>query len=107
MEGQVAGQEQAKAAVLGERHSLLSEHCVWYNSRCHLPKVLAFINGVLTNQPGASLVYNMPFRNVSLRLDRLQEQDSGSYRCSVNVQDSRGVNKGHSSKTIELNVLGE
>ncbi|XP_040833096.1 endothelial cell-selective adhesion molecule [Ochotona curzoniae] len=70
-----------------------------------LKQVLAFINGVLTNQPGASLVYNMPFRNVSLRLDRLQEQDSGSYRCSVNVQDSRGVNKGHSSKTIELNVL--
>ncbi|MBZ3878728.1 Endothelial cell-selective adhesion molecule [Sciurus carolinensis] len=47
----------------------------------------------------------MPSRNVSLRLEGLQEKDSGSYRCSVNVQDNQGKSKGHSSKTLELKVL--
>ncbi|XP_013366667.1 PREDICTED: endothelial cell-selective adhesion molecule-like [Chinchilla lanigera] len=42
----------------------------------------------------------MPSRNVSLKLQGLQEKDSGSYSCSVNVQ-----NKGHDSKTVELSVL--
>nr|XP_019566046.1 PREDICTED: endothelial cell-selective adhesion molecule-like [Rhinolophus sinicus] len=47
----------------------------------------------------------MPSRNVSLRLQNLQEKDSGSYSCTVNVQDSQDVSRGHSSKTLELNVL--
>ncbi|XP_046288716.1 endothelial cell-selective adhesion molecule isoform X1 [Marmota monax] len=70
-----------------------------------LNQVLAYINGVLSSKPRASLVYSMPSRNVSLRLEGLQEKDSGSYRCSVNVQDSQGKSRGHSSKTLELKVL--
>nr|KAF6403320.1 endothelial cell adhesion molecule [Molossus molossus] len=70
-----------------------------------LKQVLAYINGVTTSQPGASLVYAMPSRNVSLRLQGLQEKDSGSYRCSLNVQDRQGKSRGHSSKTLTLDVL--
>ncbi|XP_020013413.1 endothelial cell-selective adhesion molecule isoform X1 [Castor canadensis] len=70
-----------------------------------LKQVLSYINGALSSKPGVSLVYSMPSRNVSLRLQGLQEKDSGSYRCSVNVQDSQGTDRGHSSKTIQLNVL--
>ncbi|MBZ3878732.1 Endothelial cell-selective adhesion molecule [Sciurus carolinensis] len=72
-----------------------------------LNQVLAYINGVLSSKPRASLVYSMPSRNVSLRLEGLQEKDSGSYRCSVNVQDNQGKSKGHSSKTLELKVLDD
>lgn len=70
-----------------------------------LNQVLAYISGSTSSKPGVSLVYSMPSRNVSLRLQGLQEKDSGSYRCSVNVQDRQGTNKGHSSKTLELSVL--
>ncbi|XP_034865097.1 endothelial cell-selective adhesion molecule isoform X2 [Mirounga angustirostris] len=44
-------------------------------------------------------------QNVSLRLQGLREKDSGSYRCSVNVQDHQGIKRSHSSKTLELRVL--
>ncbi|KAM8955523.1 endothelial cell-selective adhesion molecule isoform 2-T2 [Lycaon pictus] len=44
-------------------------------------------------------------QNVSLRLQGLREKDSGSYRCSVNVQDHEGKNRSHGSKTLELSVL--
>ncbi|XP_059959557.1 endothelial cell-selective adhesion molecule-like [Mesoplodon densirostris] len=68
-------------------------------------QVLAHISGVTSSKAGASLVYPMPSRNVSLRLQGLQEKDSGPYLCSVNLQDSQGTVRGHSSKTLELNVL--
>ncbi|XP_008056027.1 endothelial cell-selective adhesion molecule [Carlito syrichta] len=68
-----------------------------------LDQVLSYINGEMTSKSRVSLVYSMPSRNVSLRLLDLQEKDSGSYRCSVNVRDP--TVKGHSSKTLELNVL--
>lgn len=70
-------------------------------------QVLAYISRTTTSKPGVSLVYSMPSHNVSLRLQGLQEKDSGSYRCSVNVQDHRGINRSHSSKTLELSVLGK
>uniref|UniRef100_A0A8C4L1P9 Endothelial cell adhesion molecule n=1 Tax=Equus asinus asinus TaxID=83772 RepID=A0A8C4L1P9_EQUAS len=60
-------------------------------------QVLAYISGTLSIKPGASLVYPMPSRNVSLRLQGLQEKDSGSYLCSVNVHDSQGKERGHGS----------
>nr|XP_060463749.1 endothelial cell-selective adhesion molecule-like [Panthera onca] len=72
-----------------------------------LNQVLAYISKTMTSKPGVSLVYSMPSHNVSLRLQGLQEKDSGSYRCSVNVQDHRGINGSHSSKTLELSVLGK
>ncbi|XP_046493613.1 endothelial cell-selective adhesion molecule [Equus quagga] len=68
-------------------------------------QVLAYISGTLSNKPGASLVYPMPSRNVSLRLQGLQEKDSGSYLCSVNVHDSQGKERGHGSRSLKLNVL--
>ncbi|XP_023064296.1 endothelial cell-selective adhesion molecule [Piliocolobus tephrosceles] len=68
-------------------------------------QVLSYINGVTTSKPGVSLVYSMPSRNLSLRLEGLQEKDSGPYSCSVNVQDKKGNPSGHSIKTLELNVL--
>lgn len=70
-----------------------------------LNQVLSYIGRTVSSQPRVSLVYPMPSRNVSLRLQGLQEKDSGSYSCTVNVQDSQGVSRGHSSKTLELNVL--
>ncbi|XP_076968691.1 endothelial cell-selective adhesion molecule [Tamandua tetradactyla] len=70
-----------------------------------LNQVLAYVNGAITSKPRISLVYSMPSRNVSLRLQGLQEKDSGFYRCSVNVFDSQGVNRGFNSKTVELIVL--
>ncbi|XP_004469326.1 endothelial cell-selective adhesion molecule [Dasypus novemcinctus] len=70
-----------------------------------LNQVLAYINGITTSKTGISLAHPMPSRNVSLKLENLQEKDSGSYKCSVNVLDSQGVSKGFTSKTIELIVL--
>uniref|UniRef100_G1NWM2 Immunoglobulin V-set domain-containing protein n=2 Tax=Myotis TaxID=9434 RepID=G1NWM2_MYOLU len=67
-------------------------------------QVLAHINGATTSQDGVSLVYPRPSRNVSLRLQGLREKDSGSYRCSVNVQDKQGTSRGHDSKTLKLDV---
>ncbi|XP_070255716.1 endothelial cell-selective adhesion molecule isoform X2 [Myotis yumanensis] len=69
-----------------------------------LKQVLAHINGATTSQDGVSLVYPRPSRNVSLRLQGLREKDSGSYRCSVNVQDKQGTSRGHDSKTLKLDV---
>ncbi|KAG8522315.1 Endothelial cell-selective adhesion molecule, partial [Galemys pyrenaicus] len=69
-------------------------------------QVLAYIRGVTISNPGVSLVYSMPSQNVSLRLQGLQEKDSGSYYCSVNVQDSQGKHQGHNnSQSLELSVL--
>lgn len=73
-----------------------------------LNQVLAYINGAVSSKPGVSLVHSMPTRNVSLRLEAVHEKDAGTYRCSVNVQDSLGssvTSMGHSSKSIELKVL--
>ena len=70
-------------------------------------QVLSHISGATSSEDGVSLVYSMPSRNVSLRLRGLQEKDSGSYFCSVTVQDRQGNNRSHSSKTLELDVWGE
>lgn len=67
----------------------------------------AYINGATSSQLGVSLVYPLPSWNVSLPLQGLQEKDYKYYYCSVNVQDSQGINQGDSSKTLELNVLGK
>ena len=75
--------------------------------RCCPHQVLAHIGQVTTGTPRASLVHPMPSRNVSLRLRDLQEKDSGSYFCFVNLQDNQGTVKGQSSKHLELDVLGE
>ncbi|XP_054448806.1 endothelial cell-selective adhesion molecule [Pteronotus mesoamericanus] len=67
-------------------------------------QVLSHISGATSSEAGVSLVYSMPSRNVSLRLQGLREKDSGSYFCSVTVQDRQGSNRSHSSKTLELDV---
>ncbi|KAL2807485.1 endothelial cell-selective adhesion molecule precursor [Daubentonia madagascariensis] len=67
-------------------------------------QVLSHLNGVTSNNTGVSLVYPMPSWNVSLHLQGLQEKDSGSYSCSLNVLDRQGI-RGNGSKTLELNVL--
>lgn len=68
-------------------------------------QVLSYINGAMSNKPGVALVHSIFTRNVSLRLEALQEGDSGTYRCSVNVLDDDGKSMGHSIKSIELKVL--
>lgn len=71
----------------------------------NMTQVLTYIGQVTMSEPRASLVYSMPSRNVSLRLRDLQEKDSGSYLCFVNLQDNQGTVKGQSSKHLELDVL--
>ncbi|OBS82250.1 hypothetical protein A6R68_23759 [Neotoma lepida] len=70
-----------------------------------LNQVLSYINGALSSKPRVSLVHSISTRNVSLKLEALQEEDSGTYRCSVNVHDSENTDLGHSSISIELKVL--
>ncbi|XP_059122741.1 endothelial cell-selective adhesion molecule [Peromyscus eremicus] len=70
-----------------------------------LNQVLSYINGALSKKPRVSLVHSISTRNVSLRLEAVQEEDSGTYRCSVNVQDSESTGLGHSTKSLELKVL--
>ncbi|XP_038180339.1 endothelial cell-selective adhesion molecule isoform X2 [Arvicola amphibius] len=70
-----------------------------------LNQVLSYINGAVSSKPRVSLVHSISTRNVSLRLEALQEEDSGTYRCSVNVKDGESTVMGHSSKSIELKVL--
>ncbi|XP_068833066.1 endothelial cell-selective adhesion molecule isoform X1 [Capricornis sumatraensis] len=71
----------------------------------NMSQVLTYIGQVTMSEPRASLVHSMPSRNVSLRLRDLQEKDSGSYLCFVNLQDNQGTVKGQSSKHLELDVL--
>ncbi|XP_007950305.1 endothelial cell-selective adhesion molecule [Orycteropus afer afer] len=70
-----------------------------------LKQVLSYNNVVVSSNPRVSLVHSMPSRNVSLRLQGLQEEDSGSYHCSVNVYKGQRVTKGYNSTSFELNVL--
>ena len=69
--------------------------------------MVSYINGAVSSKPRVSLVHPISTRNVSLRLEALQEEDSGTYRCFVKGQDSGSTDMGHSSKSIELKVLGE
>ncbi|XP_004604839.1 endothelial cell-selective adhesion molecule [Sorex araneus] len=81
---------------------------IWYLQRQGKDpeQVLAYIRGTTINKDGVALVYSMPSQNVSLRLRGLQERDSGSYYCSVNVQDRQGVRTEHAnSQILELSVL--
>ncbi|KAM6158634.1 endothelial cell-selective adhesion molecule [Rhynchocyon petersi] len=78
---------------------------IWFFEEEKMNQVLAYSKGVVSSKPGASLVYTMPSRNVSLQLKDLKEEDSGFYRCSVNVYDSQHKPKGHNSASLELNVL--
>ncbi|XP_051012151.1 endothelial cell-selective adhesion molecule [Acomys russatus] len=71
-----------------------------------LTQVLTYFNGALSSNPRVSLVHPLPTRNVSLRLEAVQERDSGTYVCSVNVQNGDGnASVNHDSKSIELKVL--
>lgn len=67
--------------------------------------MLSYFNGALSSKPRVSLVHSVSTRNVSLRLEALQEEDSGTYRCSVSFLDSGGPKPDHNSKSIELQVL--
>ncbi|XP_006892866.1 PREDICTED: endothelial cell-selective adhesion molecule [Elephantulus edwardii] len=78
---------------------------LWFLEKTKTSQVLAYSEGTSSGKHGASLVYTMPSRNVSLRLQNLKEEDSGSYRCSVNVYDSQHRPLGDSSSSLELNVL--
>ncbi|XP_049981586.1 endothelial cell-selective adhesion molecule isoform X2 [Alexandromys fortis] len=70
-----------------------------------LNQVFSYINGDVFSKPRVSLVHSITTRNVSLRLEALQEEDSGTYQCSINVKDGGSTGMGHSSKSIELKVL--
>lgn len=69
--------------------------------------MFTYFNGAMSSKPRVSLVHSISTRNVSLRLEALREEDSGTYRCSVNVKDGGSTDIGHDSKSIELKVLGE
>lgn len=91
----------------GESWEVLS--AIWYLQ--HVGKepvqVLAYIQGTIVNKDQrVALVYPMPTRNVSLQLRGLQEKDSGSYYCSVNVKNRASMSTEHAtSHPMELNVL--
>ncbi|XP_049712604.1 endothelial cell-selective adhesion molecule [Elephas maximus indicus] len=80
---------------------------LWFLERKgkHPQQVFSYNNGIVTSKTGVSLVYSMPTRNVSLQLQGLREEDSGSYLCSVNLYDSQKAHRGFSSKRLELDVL--
>ncbi|XP_044524293.1 endothelial cell-selective adhesion molecule isoform X2 [Gracilinanus agilis] len=94
--------------LTGMKPSLKPEpppYVLWFleQSGKEMEQVLSYLNGVLLSKPRISLVHSMPSRNVSLRIVQLQEQDSGLYRCSVNVPD-----QGKSMSdvgSLELDVL--
>ncbi|XP_075384119.1 endothelial cell-selective adhesion molecule-like [Tenrec ecaudatus] len=67
--------------------------------------VLYYYKENLSSNHRVSLVYSIPSRNLSLRLQDVQEEDAGSYRCSVILVDSQHKTKGNSSKSLDLNVL--
>ncbi|XP_075384117.1 endothelial cell-selective adhesion molecule-like [Tenrec ecaudatus] len=80
---------------------------IWYLDQKgkEMHPVFIYSNEVVSRNPRVSLVYSMPSRNLSLRLQDIQEEDSGSYRCSVILVDSQHKTKGNSSKSLDLNVL--
>ncbi|XP_036603811.1 endothelial cell-selective adhesion molecule isoform X2 [Trichosurus vulpecula] len=82
-----------------------ASYVLWFldQSGKEMVQVLSYIEGRLLSEPRISLVHTMPSRNVSLKLVQLQEQDSGHYRCSVNVQDQGTPMSGVGS--LELDVL--
>ncbi|XP_074160029.1 endothelial cell-selective adhesion molecule [Sminthopsis crassicaudata] len=79
---------------------------LWFleQSGKEMVQVLSYLDGVLIiKEPRISLVHTLPSRNVSLKLVQLQEQDSGQYKCSVNVQDQG--NSMSDVGSLELDVL--
>ncbi|XP_068936801.1 endothelial cell-selective adhesion molecule isoform X2 [Petaurus breviceps papuanus] len=82
-----------------------SPYVLWFleQSGKEMVQVLSYIDGKLLSKPRISLVHTMPSRNISLKLVQLQEQDSGQYKCSVNVQDQGNSMSGVGS--LELDVL--
>ncbi|XP_072467537.1 endothelial cell-selective adhesion molecule isoform X2 [Notamacropus eugenii] len=82
-----------------------SPYVLWFleQSGKKMVQVLSYIDGTLLSEPRISLVHTMPSRNISLKLVQLQEQDSGQYKCSVNVRDQRNSMSGVGS--LELDVL--
>ncbi|XP_075394501.1 endothelial cell-selective adhesion molecule-like [Tenrec ecaudatus] len=60
---------------------------------------------VQQSNPRVSPLYSMPSHNVSLRLQDVQEKDSGFYHCSETFYDSQPKRKSNSSKSLDLNVL--
>ncbi|XP_027691049.1 endothelial cell-selective adhesion molecule isoform X1 [Vombatus ursinus] len=83
-----------------------SLYVLWFleQSGKDMVQVLSYLDGkFLVNKPRISLLHAMPSRNISLKLVQLQEQDSGQYRCSVNVRDQ---GDGMSDvDSLELDVL--
>uniref|UniRef100_A0A8C5MGU5 Endothelial cell adhesion molecule n=1 Tax=Leptobrachium leishanense TaxID=445787 RepID=A0A8C5MGU5_9ANUR len=49
-------------------------------------------------------VYTMPSKNISMTIDKLQEADSGRYKCYVDINDDIGSD-GSNSKQINVTVL--
>ncbi|XP_030744270.2 endothelial cell-selective adhesion molecule-like [Echinops telfairi] len=77
---------------------IMGRFCVPY-------QVLSYNNGVVSSNPRVSLLYPMPSRNVSLRLQDVQEGDSGSYRCTVNIFGSQPKNNVYHLISLDLDVL--
>ncbi|XP_004714235.2 endothelial cell-selective adhesion molecule [Echinops telfairi] len=67
--------------------------------------VLSYGIGGMYSKPRASLLYPEPSRNMSLRLQDLQEEDSGSYRCTVFIYDNQLKELGHRIISLDLDVL--
>ncbi|XP_074069615.1 endothelial cell-selective adhesion molecule-like, partial [Macrotis lagotis] len=82
-----------------------SPYVLWFleQSGKKMDQVLSYLDGVLLHKPRISLAHTMPSRNISLKLVQLQEQDTGQYKCSVNVQDQQISLSGVGS--LELDVL--
>ncbi|XP_043849197.1 endothelial cell-selective adhesion molecule [Dromiciops gliroides] len=80
-------------------------YVLWFleQSGKEMVQVLSYLDGEILNETRISLVHTMPSRNISLRLVQLQEQDSGRYKCSVNVRDQGNSMSGVGS--LELDVL--
>ncbi|XP_060035812.1 endothelial cell-selective adhesion molecule isoform X2 [Erinaceus europaeus] len=81
---------------------------IWYLQKKDekTKQVLAYFStSNVIKESRVSLIYPMPSHNLSLRLENLQEQDSGFYYCSVNVEGNKDFKDHDSSKMVELNVL--
>lgn len=74
-------------------------------------QILSYLGGTVKVEetdlkPRIGFLHSVPGHNISMFINATQEQDSGQYMCSVNIEDDT-IQPGKDIGIINLTVLGK